>query len=554
MDTVRAAMPSTISARSNRKTRIWTHGLHAAKWIEANLSWTTGRWAGQPWVLLPEQIRWLIELLRTDRWGRLWHRTGYLSMGKKGGKTELVAATAIWLNTQMGEPNPVHYAAASAKGQASLLFDAMGQMVEAADCFDGLAKVLADEITIDLSDYGLGTATSNLVAASGGKLDGPSLSLATADEVHEWVEERQIRTWGVLAQGGGARECPLTLGLGTAGPAEVGLDWDHYQVHCAQMAKSAEVDDRWYSAIWEAHNVPDIWDDDAFRAGLAQANPAFGEIQNWEYYETMRKRRPESAVRRYFLNQREADRSAWPAAKKWLTLAGKPRFNDELPIYVGVDWGRTRDAAAVGWTQLGDGGKWQIGHKIWANPWPPSDMRHQRWIDDGGVDPNELMAFLVDLAAQFPAPAAVGSDMETPHPGPLISYDPAFFSHLAQQLHDGWGSAPPLNMNHWPQSSRVMVPTSILLEDLIFAGALVHSGDPVLNAHAKAVVMTESEFGRRIGKPKGSRQHIDGMVAVAIALQSAQHPDLGREEAPADAVYYFDSEDLDERPAEARAG
>ena len=65
------------------------HANHAINFIE-QLKLTKGRWAGQPFKLLPwekDLVRRLFGTLRED--GTRQYRTAYVEIGKKNGKSEL---------------------------------------------------------------------------------------------------------------------------------------------------------------------------------------------------------------------------------------------------------------------------------------------------------------------------------------------------------------------------------------------------------------------------------------------------------------------------------
>ena len=98
------------------------HANHAINFIE-QLKLTKGRWAGQPFKLLPwekDLVRRLFGTLRED--GTRQYRTAYVEIGKKNGKSELGAAIALYMLLADGEPNAEVYVAACDRQQASIIF------------------------------------------------------------------------------------------------------------------------------------------------------------------------------------------------------------------------------------------------------------------------------------------------------------------------------------------------------------------------------------------------------------------------------------------------
>jgi phage terminase large subunit-like protein len=75
-----------------------------------------------------------------------------------------------------------------------------------------------------------------------------------------------------------------------------------------------------------------------------------------------------------------------------------------------------------------------------------------------------------------------------------------------------------------------MGPASERLHAAIVEGRLKHLDDPTLNAHVRQAVAKDTPRGWRIDKLK-SRDNIDGVVAMAMAIESAENK-------PAPGVFY----------------
>ena len=71
-----------------------------------------------------------------------------------------------------------------------------------------------------------------------------------------------------------------------------------------------------------------------------------------------------------------------------------------------------------------------------------------------------------------------------------------------------------------PQSVPRKIAYSMALFDAVMEGRLRHGGDPVLREHADSAVAQDRGNGWTLEKLKASR-HIDGLVAVGMALQGA---------------------------------
>ena len=95
------------------------------------LKHTKGRWAGQPFHLLPWQeqiVRDVFGILKPN--GKRQFNTAYIEIPKKNGKSELAAAIALFLLFGDGEPSAEVYGAAADRQQASIVFDVANQMLQ----------------------------------------------------------------------------------------------------------------------------------------------------------------------------------------------------------------------------------------------------------------------------------------------------------------------------------------------------------------------------------------------------------------------------------------
>src|SRR6478735_1965129 len=102
-----------------------TRGGEVIRWVEANCRFTNGELYGRPFRFLPWQKRFIRQLFTVDRaTGRRQYRWSYLSVPKKNGKSELLAALALWFLLASGEPAPLIVVAAGSDDQADLIFGA----------------------------------------------------------------------------------------------------------------------------------------------------------------------------------------------------------------------------------------------------------------------------------------------------------------------------------------------------------------------------------------------------------------------------------------------
>jgi phage terminase large subunit-like protein len=72
----------------------------------------------------------------------------------------------------------------------------------------------------------------------------------------------------------------------------------------------------------------------------------------------------------------------------------------------------------------------------------------------------------------------------------------------------------------FPQSNARLIPASDRLYRAVIEGRLTQPNDPHLNAHVANAVAHDTPRGWRLDKPH-SRVHIDGAIALAMALERA---------------------------------
>lgn len=510
--------PSSTSAVAKRKydetgevTVIKTVGHLAISFIEAHCVLTDSRFAGEPFILMEWQKRWLVEQYEVvqvvDNNDQpvldyvLKHRWAFIGIPKKNGKTESVAALGLYHGLR--EKSAAVAIAAVSDTQADLLFSAAAKMVKGSPTLNRMCEVWQKEI----ETHGHAAAGSiKRLAASTGSNDGKNLSAALIDELHEWTSPKSRRVYVTLTQGGGARAEPINIIITTAGHDQTSTCYELF-LHLQRIMEGEIIDPAfyglWFGAPADAdYTDPAVWE---------QANPSWGVILSKPFYEDMITKRRESEFRRYFLNQwTEAD-EIWEVAKYWDDMAvDEVTLDPSKPLYVGIDIGRRFDAAAIVWGQEEEGAM-KVLSKVWSNPYQPMDPRYREWK----LSMDEVENHLRQLAADFREPAWWDQD-EYPLPGPAFFYDPHFFSRSADDL---WEEG--LTMVEFNQTDSKMIPASQTLFMLAKEGKITHDGDPVLRRHIRSVVAKEKDRGWRISRPPGARKPNDAAVALAMLCYGA---------------------------------
>ena len=458
-------------------------GLQVIRWIETHCRLTNARWYGMPFVLQPWQKSLLMGLFEVDPITRKrLIRWSYCSVAKKNGKTELMAALALWLLIASGEPVPLIVCAAGSDEQADELFGAVSRMIEASPTLSQICAAMESEILCPSVPGGKIIRSSATARKHGSNLDGKNIFAVICDELHVWEGDRGRVVWGTLTRGTVVRDEPLILQITTAGFDRDSICYEQYSY--ARKVALGEIEDGAYFAyIAEADEAADYADPEVW----ADANPSYGVVMNEPFYADQLTKQPENEFRRFYLNQWTRSQESWLPAGAWDECLGDEQIPDGAEIAVGVDVALYHDHTAVVWCWRDDEGRMVLRSRTWAPP-----------ADGSGIDAADIVTHIRDLSLRYRIRG--------------VSYDPRFFDVPARTLADEG-----VRMLEHPQSPERMVPACGFAYESIVAGAVVHDGDLVLTEHVLAAAQRAGERGWTLSKGR-SRQKIDACIAMVLAL------------------------------------
>ena len=506
----RASSASPVASPASARRTIRSLGPQIGDWIESNCVHTKGRWIGKPFTLLAWQRELLNELFEVElasdgRWVRRY-REGYIEIPKKNGKTELIAALALWCIFEDPEPAPEVYCAANSDSQADLIFGAARTMCELSASLRKRADVFRDEILV----RDRAGAKLVRVAATKGTNDGLNVYWALFDEFHEFTETKGRGVYDVLTNGQAAREHPFTLIITTAGHDKETLCGEKHEL--AQRILSGEVENRrFYAKIYAAPEELDWRDPRAW----AIANPSFGHTVLPSFYEEkIQNSIQPNTFKRYFLDIWTDTEVSWLPDGAWATCdAGSFELDPQLPTWVGVDVGAFQDSTAVVCLQHNPvNGKLRAKLRLWERP---VDTQTGKPVEGWVLPIAEVDNHIRQLADTLNVVA--------------IGYDKRFMIGSAPQL-----EAEGLPMVMVPQSNQRMVPAFADWYERITQGAFEHDGDPVYARHVAAGVRLDisgGDGGWRLTKGR-SKKKIDACyaTAIAVAVMNDHEDDVPHEE------------------------
>lgn len=438
--------------------------------------------------------------------GRRLIRWALIGIAKKQGKTELVAALALFFafgpSGPDGEPEPsaLVICAAGNDDQADLVFQAARTMCELSPTLSQITEVYEAEIVCPSLPGSKVRRVSAAAKKTSSTLDGPNIYVVIADELHCWEGNGARVVWNTLTNGGVTRRQPLVLQITTAFWDDDTICGEQYEYGHAVAA--GKVDDPRFFFWWvEAPQGCDHTDPDVIRA----SNPSFGITVTIEFYLDQLTKKTESVFRRYFLNQKTEASETWLPAGVWDACA-VPRvtIDPDLPSWGATDAATKWDSTAnvqVQWNPKNN--RLKVVCRMWERPWDP---RTRRPVEDWKLPVAEVENDIRDRWV------ASGAEIVS------WGFDPAHFHRSAEAL-----ETEGIPVEEITQGDARMVPAAQNLYQLAMAGLIEHDGDPDLARHianAAAVQTRGGNGGWRLSKGK-SKKKMDAAVALAMAAHLA---------------------------------
>jgi len=275
------------------------------EFIERFCKHSKGEWAGQGIRLELFQKAFIQALFGfvDAQTGLRQYRESFFLVGRKNGKSTLLAGLALYMLTSDGEGGAEVYSTATKYAQARLLFDEAHNMIKQSP---ELSKHFKKRKT-DLY-YSPTMSKFQPLARNSDTLDGLNCSFCVMDELHG-VRDRNL--YEVMRQSQAARRQPLLVMITTAGTVRECIFDDMYS-HAAQVADGVIQDPRFLPVLYELDDRAE-WTNPA---AWVKANPALCSIKKLDdltaKVERAKQNRNElSGVLCKEFNVRETVKTAW---------------------------------------------------------------------------------------------------------------------------------------------------------------------------------------------------------------------------------------------------
>ena len=442
-------------------------GYQACGFIQDLCRNTLGPERGKPIILRP----WQHEILHGifDKAGRPTSRYAYVGLPRKNGKSTLGAALAIYALVCLGPAAHV-YSCAGDRKQASIVFDEAKRMVRAEPELTEIIRI--QRWHLEGPDDGI----YRVLSADAELQQGLNPTFVIFDEVHV-QPNRDL--WDAMVLGM-VRPGAMIVGITTAGFDKTTLAWDLYE--------RGRRGDFYFS--WKEPADPACdWKDPA---AWAEANPALGDFLPLEVVRDDATVTPESAFRRFHLNQWTTTHSAWLPHGAWTAIKADRAFDPTVPFTAFLDGSWSNDSTGMVAATIAEPHLSVLGH--WT---PEPSLGH---IDMGLVEKRirEVLAM----------------------PGcRSMAFDPSFLADLFARLEAEY----PYRIVEWPTNALArMVPACQEFYTAVLEKRVTHDGDERLANHIGNAVLKEDRHGPRIIKEaKGSPRKIDLAVCAVGALAEA---------------------------------
>jgi phage terminase large subunit-like protein len=483
------------------------------------LTHTKGKFARQSFDLRPWQKRIVKELFKRRADGHRQYRTCLLMLPRKNGKSELAAAVALYGLLADGEIGAEVYSAASDKDQAALVFNVAAQMVRNDPVLDAQCEIIDSQKRIVHRKSG---SFYRAISAEAYSKHGFNASLVVYDELHT-APNREL--WDVLSTSMGARENPMMFAISTAGFDRQSILWELYD-HAKKVAEDPSLDPTFLPLLFEAPIDADWTDETVWQ----HANPALGDFRSLEEMRILAQRAKaipaqQNTFRRLYLNQWTEQDERWLDLATWDGCSGAVDV-DALAgreCYAGLDLASTRDVTALVLVFPNEDGSFDVLPHFWVPADTLADrvkrdrVPYDQWVRDGFCSVTDGNVCDYDVIREHIRDLAERFDIRE------IAYDRWGATQLVTQLQSDGATCVPLGQGFASMSA----PTKEL-DKLIASGSLRHGGQPVLRWMAGNVAIEQDAAGNVKPSKKKSREKIDGIVALVMAIDRAtRHAESG---------------------------
>lgn len=483
-------------------------------WCEKYIRIPEGKFVGQP-LKMADFMKDDFRAIYDNPHGT---RRAIISRGRKNAKT---TESAMILLLHLAGPEAKHnsqlFSAARSRDQAAILFALAAKMVRMSPDLNAVITVRDSGKQLFCGELG---TLYRALSAEAATAYGLSPVLVVHDELGQ-VKGPRDSLYEALETATAAQEQPLSIIISTQAPTDADL--------LSTLIDDAKTgaDPRVVLRFQTADMSLDPFSVEALRA----ANPAFDVFMNQkevmamsEDAKRMPSRQPE--YENLVLNRRVEMFAPFITRTIWEACNATPAEFNGLPVYGGLDLSAVSDLTGLVYVAPLDG-VWQTRPKFWL----PSDglaeksradrVPYDVWAKQGHLltTPGRTIEYEYVAAQLF----ADCQRMDVRK----IAFDRWNYKNLKPWLAKAGFRPEQLDGDdaifaEFGQGFASMSPALRALESAVLTGNIAHGGHPVLTmCMANAVVTTNPAGDRKLDKAKASGR-IDGAVALAMAIGTAE--------------------------------
>lgn len=484
------------------KKKPLTRGEKVIAFIETYLVVPEGDLMGKPFRLLPFQRDFVISVYDNPH----GTHTGVLSIGRKNGKTALIAGLLL---VHVAGPEAVQnsqiVSGAMALDQAALVFNLACKMID-------MSPELSERIRIFPSGKRLLGLSKNVeykaLSADAKTKHGLSPILIILDELGQ-VRGPTDSFISTLQTAQGAYENSMQLVISTQAPTDVDM--------LSQIidAQKKDPDPHIVCHVYSAPEDADLGDEEAWKA----ANPALGvfrSLKDMRKLYAQAKAQPsfEPEFRNLNLNTRTESAAPFVSKSIWRANGGIPVRQSKQRVWGGLDLSSVSDLTAA--VLVSD--EYDVFCDFWL---PEHGLREKSEKDKVPYDQWEKQGFLRTTpgkAIEYSYIAVRLREIFDEFDVQKFGFDRYLMNFLRVELvRAGFTDEELDKFVEFGQGTASMTPALRDLEVLLLNEKLKHGGHPVLDRNAANAKVVGDSGARKFDK-KTARGRIDGMVALAIAV------------------------------------
>lgn len=485
---------------------------YAISFFEQFLHHSKGEWAGEPlklggWqaFIIGSAFGWF------RKNGTRRFRTIYLELGRKNGKSTILAGVGLFALVADQEPGSEVYSAATRRDQAAIIFDEAKRMVRASPVLSRLVSSYRRALSVDRTG-----SKFEPLSADDKTLDGLNPHCVLVDELHK---HRSRAVLDVLDTAMGSRRSPMLWVITTAGDESPTTAYAQENAYAAQVMAGTVQDDT-YLAYIATLDKNDAWDD---RSVWIKANPNLHISVKLDDLERQAQKAQESpaalvAFKRLRLNVRTSDAYRAVDMEVWRRNSEGPFDPASLAgrrFYGAVDLSSKIDLSA--WVMLFPPEGEETRFRVVCRFWMPSEtvaaksqrdkVQYRRWIEDGLIFVTEG-----NVIDHMEVQRTILEDCRIYSPL-SIAYDPWNATQLAMSLHSQG-----LELAEFIQGIKSYSAPTKELEAMLLAQRLDHGDNEVLAWMASNLQIQFDKNENRMPSKKHSISRIDGMAALIMCL------------------------------------